>query len=203
MYTLDSTTRIFSLYLQRIGGNGIGSLNIFINPLQIRDGLGSAVVYGDGNGNVINIEMAPADTIAIPYFFYRGGTAADYLDGTGSAKSFPVIPTVPSYESSTANILMDSTVSVGTTNTIARGNHRHPTDTSREPAFSKNTAFNKNFETATSNIKMNGVVSVGTSSNVPRADHVHPIDTSRQAALVSSSSVISAPPSPQVMIFPF
>ena len=51
-----------------------------------------------------------------------------------------------------------------------------------EPAFTKNTAFNKKFETTTTNIKMNGTVSVGSLSTIARADHVHPTDTTRAAA---------------------
>ena len=55
-------------------------------------------------------------------------------------------------------------------------------DVGAEPAFTKNTAFNKNFETNAANIKVNGTAAVGTSSNVARADHVHPTDTTRAAA---------------------
>lgn len=55
-------------------------------------------------------------------------------------------------------------------------------DVGAEPAFTKNTAFNKNFETNAANIKINGTAAVGTSSNVARADHVHPTDTTRAAA---------------------
>ena len=50
-------------------------------------------------------------------------------------------------------------------------------DSTKEVAFSKNTAFNKNFETNSNNIKANGVASVGSSSNVARSDHVHPKQT--------------------------
>lgn len=57
-------------------------------------------------------------------------------------------------------------------------------DVGAEQAFSKNTAFNKNFETSTSNILMNGTVSVGTLETIARANHRHPVDTSR-AALAS------------------
>lgn len=59
-------------------------------------------------------------------------------------------------------------------------------DVGAEAAFSKNTAFNKNFETSTTNIKMNGSVSVGSSNNIARADHVHPSDSSKQDALSST-----------------
>lgn len=52
-------------------------------------------------------------------------------------------------------------------------------DSTKEPSFSKNSAFNKNFEGTTSNIKMNGTGSVGSLSTVARADHVHPSDSSK------------------------
>lgn len=51
-----------------------------------------------------------------------------------------------------------------------------------EVAFTKNTAFNKNFETSAENIQPNGTAAVGTSSNVARADHVHPTDETRASA---------------------
>lgn len=49
----------------------------------------------------------------------------------------------------------------------------------KEPAISKNTAFNKNYETSTANIKMAGTASVGTTDTIAKADHVHPSDTSK------------------------
>ena len=49
---------------------------------------------------------------------------------------------------------------------------------SKEPSFSKHTAFNKDFETIASNIKPNGTQSVGTLSTIARSDHVHPLQTS-------------------------
>lgn len=53
------------------------------------------------------------------------------------------------------------------------------TFSNKEPAISKNTAFNKNYETSTANIKMAGTASVGTTDTIARADHVHPSDTSK------------------------
>lgn len=49
----------------------------------------------------------------------------------------------------------------------------------KEPKFSKNTAFNKNFSTNVSEIKMNGEASLGVSSQIPRVDHIHPSDTKK------------------------
>lgn len=46
-----------------------------------------------------------------------------------------------------ATPLMDGEATTGDSNTYADALHRHPTDSTREPAFTKNTAFNKNFGT--------------------------------------------------------
>jgi hypothetical protein len=46
-----------------------------------------------------------------------------------------------------------------------------------EPAFNKNSAFNKNFETNLSEIKAPGITSLGVSNNIARADHVHPSES--------------------------
>jgi hypothetical protein len=111
------------------------------------------------------------------------------------------------FETLTTNIKANGDVSVGKLTTVARADHVHPTDTTRasaeefsahtaadnphgitttkigaEPAFTKNTAFNKNFETDATKLKANGTAKVGTSENVARADHVHPTDTTRAAA---------------------
>lgn len=95
------------------------------------------------------------------------------------------------FETSTANIKMNGAVSVGTSANIARTDHVHPVDTSRasashnhsgvyEPAFSKNTAFNKNFGSVA------GTVSEGNHNHDARyslLSHTHSnyIDTSSTA----------------------
>jgi len=81
---------------------------------------------------------------------------------------------------------MDGTASAGISTSVARRDHVHPTDTSREASIgTKNTAFNVNFETATANIKMDGAVNVGALSTVARADHIHASDTSREPVISS------------------
>ena len=40
------------------------------------------------------------------------------------------------YEATVANIKMDGTAAVGTVNSVARGDHVHPTDTTRAPLAS-------------------------------------------------------------------
>lgn len=63
-----------------------------------------------------------------------------------------------------------------------------PSAIGAEAAFTKNTAFNKNFETSVANIKPNGTAAVGTSSNVARADHVHPTDETRASKDVATET---------------
>ena len=87
------------------------------------------------------------------------------------------------YEATPANIKMDGTQAVGVLNTSARGDHVHPTDTSREASIgTKNTAFNKNYGTVATDVKINGTQAVGSVDAVARIDHVHPTDTGREAA---------------------
>jgi hypothetical protein len=114
------------------------------------------------------------------------------------------------FETSTSNIKMDGSVSVGVLSTIARADHIHASDTTKQNTItnpitglgttgqlaqftsssnisgvSENTAFNKNFETSSTNIQMDGVVNVGSLATLPHADHVHPTDTSRQSLLTN------------------
>jgi hypothetical protein len=50
---------------------------------------------------------------------------------------------------------------------------------SKEPAITKNTAFNKNYGTTVADVKMNGTQAVGSVDAIARIDHVHPSDESR------------------------
>lgn len=61
---------------------------------------------------------------------------------------------------------MDGVALPGTSSLYARGDHVHPTDTSRE---------------SNATPKMDGVAAAGTASVYARGDHVHPTDTSRVA----------------------
>jgi hypothetical protein len=66
--------------------------------------------------------------------------ALEELDAEKAALS-----AIPAFEASTANILMDGTVSVGDTTVVPRSNHRHPTDTTRLAATRGNwKAFHSN-----------------------------------------------------------
>jgi hypothetical protein len=53
---------------------------------------------------------------------------------------------------STMTPKIDGTATIGTDTKFAAGDHIHPTDTTREPAFTKNTAFNMNFGVQTNTV---------------------------------------------------
>lgn len=126
------------------------------------------------------------------------------------------------FEGTAANIKMDGTQSVGTLATAARGDHVHPTDTSRAPLASPTftgvpaaptaaagnsttqlatTAFvnaeinnDRPYEGTDTNIKMNGTQAVGALATVARGDHVHPTDTTR--APLASPTFTGVPAAP-------
>ncbi len=102
------------------------------------------------------------------------------ITGDGTVLNPLVVATPLVYETSTANIKMDGSVSVGVLTTVARADHIHASDTSREPTITtKNTAFNKNYGTTATDVKINGTQAVGSVDEIARIDHVHPTDTSR------------------------
>jgi hypothetical protein len=67
------------------------------------------------------------------------------------------------------------------------------TDNLKENAFTKNTAFNKNYSTTPTDIKANGMQSLGTLDTLPRADHTHPTDTTREAVANKVSAFTGTP----------
>lgn len=83
---------------------------------------GSAVVFGDTNG---------------PAVYSNDGTTlkADTRGTTGAVALLSDIPTVPA--ASTSSPEKDGAASAGTPGTYACGNHRHPTDTSRQAKLSQ------------------------------------------------------------------
>lgn len=83
---------------------------------------GNAVVFGDANG---------------PAVYTRNGTTleADTRGTTGAVALLSDIPAVPT--ASTSTPLVDGTASAGSSADYARGDHRHPTDTSRQAALSQ------------------------------------------------------------------
>jgi hypothetical protein len=83
---------------------------------------------------------------------------------------------------------MDGTAAAGSSTTYARGDHVHPTDTSRyaasNPAGYQTAAQVAAAQPPASTILpgMDGAAAIGTTLSYARSDHVHPTDTSRAAA---------------------
>lgn len=93
---------------------------------------------------------------------------------------------------------MNGTAAVGTETAYAKGDHVHPTDTSRQATLVSGTNIKTiNGESilgsgdistptppsaSSTTPSMDGTAAVGTSTAYARADHVHPTDTSRAAA---------------------
>lgn len=94
---------------------------------------------------------------------------------------------------------MDGTGSAGTSVNYSRGDHRHPTDTSRASATDLTNevnartakdllqdadiaALDAKVKFSASNPLMDGSPSAGFASEQARADHIHPTDTSRASA---------------------
>ena len=94
-------------------------------------------------------------------------------------------------KASSTNPVMDGTAALGTDNGVyARGDHVHPTDTSRAPkshTSSTGSTYGQasasvfgHVKAGSDNPEMDGTASAGTDNGLfARADHVHPSDTSR------------------------
>lgn len=108
-------------------------------------------------------------------------------------------------QAASATPLIDGAATVGTSTRFARGDHVHPTDTTRAPLASPAltgtpTAPTAAVDTNTTQLAttamvlaqaasatplIDGVAAVGTSTRYARGDHVHPTDTTRQALLTA------------------
>lgn len=116
----------------------------------------SAVNYSDGDVNYIIVDDAVhADNANRPIknMAHRDNLLASKLNEViEGVNSGPQAHTLESHSNtsgfSNENPLMNGAVSQGTSDRLSRQDHVHPVDTSREPAITKNTAFNKNFGTA-------------------------------------------------------
>ncbi len=70
------------------------------------------------------------------------GTGKGYVSGWNTLKGRVAdIESRPQYNPSSSTPLMDGTAAVGTSTDFARGDHKHPSDTSREAAANKTTAW--------------------------------------------------------------
>ena len=113
-------------------------------------------------------------------------THADITDWASALSGYALTTSVPG-ASSTAPA-MDGTAAAGAGVTWSRGDHVHPTDTSRYAATNPSGYQTAAQVTAALPVAssttpaMNGTAAVGTGTTWARADHVHPVDTSRYAA---------------------
>lgn len=122
-------------------------------------------------------------------FDHTHGTASASSDGFLSSTLFTKLSNVATgatkNDPSTTTPLMDGTASAGTEADYARGNHRHPTDTSRAPnnhassatTYGVSSASNYGHSKASATTpKALGTASVGSeTSSFARGDHVHPL----------------------------
>ena len=89
---------------------------------------------------------------------------------------------------STADPMMDGTASAGISANYSRGDHVHPTDTSRASATdlaalsARVDNISGGATPSSADPMMDGTASAGISANYSRGDHVHPTDTSRASA---------------------
>lgn len=114
---------------------------------------------------------------------------------------------------STTSPKMDGTAAVGTELAFARGDHVHPSDTSRVPTTRKvnGKALSADISLTASDVgalpddtaipaattttpKMDGTAAVGTETKWAKGDHVHPTDTSR--APLASPTFTGTPKAP-------
>lgn len=149
---LESGTNIKTVNNQSLLGSGNISISGGVTDVEVN---GTSVV----TGGVADITLA---TVA---------TTGDYGDLTNK----PTIPTVPNPSSTTP--LMDGTASVGTETNYARGNHRHPTDTSRQATLVSGTnikTINGNSVLGSGDLTVGGSV---TSTDVPTADTIAEFDS--------------------------
>ena len=75
--------------------------------------------------------------------------------------------------------LADGVAEPGTVNQFARGDHRHPTDTTRASVAALQAVQDTVPGPSNGNPRMDGTANPGTYTYYSRADHVHPSDTSK------------------------
>jgi len=177
-------------------GNGVVDNAEKVNGLTVQTAVPSGAVFTDTvttiNGKTGAIAKADIVALGIPssdtntVTTINGKTGAIVKDDI-VALGIPAQDTVYTHPSTHAPSIIAQDAS-----------NRFVTDTEKstwngkETAFTKNTAFNKNYETTATNIKINGTQSVGTLDTIARADHVHPTDTTRAASSHTHGNITNA-----------
>lgn len=110
------------------------------------------------------------------YVWYNDGSSSQWVatnngGGPVASTSLPVV---------------DGTASAGSAATYARGDHVHPTDTSRAAVTAIPAA-------STTTPGMDGTAAIGVGTTWARADHIHPTDTSRAAASAVPAASTTTP----------
>jgi hypothetical protein len=131
-----------------------------------------------------------AETPVLPAVPGGGHVLVSNPSGIDPAKFvFARVPTSAiSALASTTPPAMDGTAAAGSSTTYARGDHVHPSDTSRyaasNPAGYQTAAQVAAAQPPASTILpgMDGAAAIGITLSYARSDHIHPTDTSRAAA---------------------
>ena len=179
LYFSDGTTWT-SPSLKGATGSGLQILDEYatLADLQTAHPTGSA-------GDAYLVGVSPSFTLYI-----WSTSSAAWVDGGALTNPSPSITTP----------LMDGNADNGTEVAYARGDHRHPSDTSKQDVLTAGTdisidatntiSFSGTIPSGSNNTPlMDGIADAGSSGNFSRSDHVHPTDTSRQALLVSGTNI--------------
>ena len=138
-------------------------------------------VSGGGGGGITD---APADgtSYARNNSAWAHLTHADITDWAATLAPYALTAGLPA--ASSAAPTMDGTAAPGVAAAWSRGDHVHPTDTSRYAASNPNGFITSAGVPAASSTTpvMDGTAAVGVGGAWARGDHVHPSDTSRYAA---------------------
>jgi hypothetical protein len=125
--------------------------------------------------------MAPSDAsdaIATTKFVHdlgQSGTLRTQTPGIDDNSELVATTEFVQNQGSSQPPLMDGVPTAGVSQRFSRGDHTHPTDTSRAAVTAIPVA-------STTAPIMDGSAAVGTGTTWARSDHVHPVDTSRYAA---------------------
>jgi hypothetical protein len=128
--------------------------------------------------------IATGSSIAFPITVANGGTGATTLAGAKTNLGVP--------EASDDTPLMDGTASAGNLSTFSRGNHRHPSDSTK--ADKANTVTNVGYDSATGNITqtINGTTTNVAEIATPSAvKEVYDLANSKTYSISMTSNVIT------------
>ena len=188
LYFSDGTTWT-SPSLKGATGNGLQILDEYATLAALQ----AAHPTGDA-GDAYLVGTSPNFTL---YIWSTSGNA--WVDGGALTNPSPSITTP----------LMDGIADTGSELAYSRGDHVHPSDTSKQDVLTAGSGIDITGTTISVNAAipapsnnspaMDGTADAGSSANYSRGDHVHPSDTSKQDVLtagsgisIDSSNVISA-----------